>query len=100
MAHVFRTQSQVRVEQYFDYVWLCHKGLLDKDNYFFDELPLPLHLECAEYLHTEIVETTPLFENCSRHALRRRLPPRYLPASFAPRQRYCTTRRAMPDALD
>lgn len=59
-----------RVEQYFEYVWLCHKGLLDRDNYFYDELPLPLHLECAEYLHLKMLENNPLFKACSRSFLR------------------------------
>ncbi len=59
-----------RVEQYFEYVWLCHKGLLDRDNYFFDELPLPLHIECAEHLHMATVQKNPLFRGCSQSFLR------------------------------
>ncbi|GBG34246.1 Potassium voltage-gated channel protein eag [Hondaea fermentalgiana] len=64
------TQIRTRVEQYFEYVWLCHKGLLDRSNYFYDELPLPLHLECAEFLHLKTLEANPLFKTCSRSFLR------------------------------
>ena len=63
-------ELQGRVEQYFEYVWQCHKGLLEKDNYFFEELPMPLHVECAEFLHMETLGKNPLFRGCSRSFLR------------------------------
>ena len=45
------SELQDKVVSYFEYLWLRHKNLLEKGTYFFDELPPPLHLNCANQLY-------------------------------------------------
>jgi hypothetical protein len=54
-----------KVELYYEYIHLCHKGLLNSSQYFFNDLPLPLRLEVCEHLHGPTVTGVAIFNGVS-----------------------------------
>ena len=51
-----------RHRRYYEYVWVCHRGLFKGDratassDYFFAELPEPLRLRIASFMHQAALE--------------------------------------------
>ena len=101
-------QHTNKVELYYEYIHLCHKGLLNSGQYFFKDLPLPLQLEVCSYLHGETVESVAIFGGVSESFVRavvvRLLPLICIPNEFIvytgdlahPMVSWCEQKRVVP----
>ena len=58
--HIF-----AKVENYYEYLYLRHKSLLEEDDYFYRQLPAPLEREVCMHLFQHSVEKVHLFHGCS-----------------------------------
>ena len=54
-----------KVENYYEYLYLRHKSLLEEDDYFYRQLPAPLEREVCMHLFQHSVEKVHLFHGCS-----------------------------------
>ena len=54
-----------KVENYYEYLYLRHKSLLEEDDYFYRQLPAPLEREVCMHLYQLTVEHVHLFRGCS-----------------------------------
>mgnify|MGYP002039685984 CR=1 FL=1 len=54
-----------KVENYYEYLYLRHKSLLEEEDYFYRQLPAPLEREVCMHLFQHSVEKVHLFHGCS-----------------------------------
>ena len=53
------------IEMYYNYMWTCHKGLVEHKRYFYKDLPPALNLEISMHLFRDTVGGVALFAECS-----------------------------------
>ena len=58
------------IEMYYNYMWTCHKGLVEHQQYFYKDLPNALNLEISMHLFRDTVSGVALFAGCSEAFLR------------------------------
>ena len=58
------------IEMYYNYMWTCHKGLVEHQQYFYKDLPTALNLEISVHLFRDTVSGVALFAGCSEAFLR------------------------------
>jgi hypothetical protein len=64
------TELKSHIEMYYNYMWTCHKGLVEHKQYFYKDLPPALNLEISMHLFRDTVGGVALFAGCSEAFLR------------------------------
>ena len=64
------TELKSHIEMYYNYMWTCHKGLVEHKQYFYKDLPPALNLEISMHLFRDTVWGVALFAGCSEAFLR------------------------------